>query len=143
MNPECTMGIFDKAFATLGNNQPQHMGSGTRLLQAAMSLLVNNGQNGGLQGLMERFQEAGLGNAVSSWIGTGENVPVTPGQVQQALGDGPLQQISEESGLTQDETANHLSELLPTLVDKLTPAGHIPPGGLGEMSELLEQFFRR
>jgi uncharacterized protein YidB (DUF937 family) len=137
------MGILDKAFDMLGNSQPQDAGSGTRLLQAAMSLLVNNGQNGGLQGLMERFQEAGLGNAVSSWIGTGENVPVTPEQVQQALGDGPLQQISEESGLSQDETANHLSELLPTLVDKLTPAGHIPPGGLGEMSELLEQFFRR
>jgi uncharacterized protein YidB (DUF937 family) len=134
------MGIFDKAFDTLGNNQPQHIGSG-RLLQAAMSLLVNNGQNGGLQGLMERFQEAGLGNAVSSWIGTGENVPITPTQVHQALGDGPLQQISEESGLSQDETASHLSELLPTLVDKLTPAGHIPPGGLGEMSELLGQFF--
>jgi uncharacterized protein YidB (DUF937 family) len=143
MNPERMMGIFDKAFDTLGNNQPQHMGSGTRLLQAAMSLLVNNGQNGGLPGLMDRFQEAGLGNAVSSWIGTGENVPVTPAQVQQALGDGPLQQISEEAALSQDETANHLSELLPTLVDKLTPAGHIPPGGLGEMSELLEQFFRK
>lgn len=135
------MGILDKAFENLGNRQPQEMGSGTRLLQAAVSLLASNGQNGGLQGLMERFQEAGMGNAVSSWIGTGENVPITPTQVQQALGDGPLQQISEESGLSQDEAANHLSELLPTLVDKLTPAGHIPAGGLGEMSDLLGEFF--
>ena len=140
------MGILDKAFDMLGNHQQQDAGatgSGTQLLQAALSLLVNNGQAGGLQGLVDRFQEAGLGNTISSWIGTGENVPVTPEQIQQTLGDGQLQQISEESGLSQDETANRLSELLPTLVDKLTPAGHVPQGGLGNMAALLGHFLGR
>lgn len=137
------MGLLDNAFDMLGNNPQQMADSKTRLLQATLSLLTNNGQIGGLHGLVECFQEAGLGNVISSWIGTGENVPITPEQVREALGDGHLQQISEETGLAQDETANQLSELLPRLVDKLTPAGHIPQGGLGNMSELLEHFIGR
>jgi uncharacterized protein YidB (DUF937 family) len=134
------MGLFDKAFEMFGDNTSPMMDSKTRLLQAALSMLANNGQTGGLSGLVERFQEAGLGNAVSSWIGTGQNVPITGAQVQQALGEGQLQQISEESGLPQNEAADSLSEILPNLVDKLTPAGHIPQGGLGNMSSLLEHF---
>jgi uncharacterized protein YidB (DUF937 family) len=134
------MGLFDKAFEMFGDNSSPMMDSKTRLLQAALSMLANNGQTGGLSGLVERFQEAGLGNTVSSWIGTGQNVPITGAQVQQALGEGQLQQISEESGLPQNEAADSLSEMLPNLVDKLTPAGHIPQGGLGNMSSLLEHF---
>jgi uncharacterized protein YidB (DUF937 family) len=134
------MGLFDKAFEMFGDNTSPMMDSKTRLLQAALSMLANNGQTGGLSGLVERFQEAGLGNAVSSWIGTGQNVPITGAQVQQALGEGQLQQISEESGLPQNEAADSLSEILPHLVDKLTPAGHVPQGGLGNMSSLLEHF---
>jgi uncharacterized protein YidB (DUF937 family) len=134
------MGLFDKAFEMFGDNSSPMMDSKTRLLQAALSMLANNGQTGGLSGLVERFQEAGLGNTVSSWIGTGQNVPITGAQVQQALGEGQLQQISEESGLPQNEAADSLSEILPNLVDKLTPAGHIPQGGLGNMSSLLEHF---
>jgi uncharacterized protein YidB (DUF937 family) len=134
------MGLFDKAFEMFGDNSSPMMDSKTRLLQAALSMLANNGQTGGLSGLVERFQEAGLGNTVSSWIGTGQNVPITGAQVQQALGEGQLQQISEESGLPQNEAADSLSEILPHLVDKLTPAGHVPQGGLGNMSSLLEHF---
>ncbi|RZI41258.1 DUF937 domain-containing protein [Herbaspirillum sp. HC18] len=137
------MGILDKAIEMLGGDHLPMMDSRTKLLQAALSLIANNGQTGGLNGLVERFDEVGLGNAIKSWIGTGENVPVTPEQVQQALGDGPLQQISEETGLAEPEAANQLSEMLPDLVDKLTPAGHIPQGGLGNMSALLDHFLGR
>ncbi len=135
------MGILDSATDMFGgNNQAPIHDTRSRLIQATLSLLAENGQNGGLQGLMERFQEVGLGNVLSSWIGTGENVPITPQQVQEALGEGNLQQISEEAGLAEDETARQLSSLLPEMVDSLTPAGHIPRGGLGTMSELLTHF---
>lgn len=137
------MGLLDRAFEMLGDNHLPLMDSRTRLLQAALSLIANNGQSGGLHGLVERFQEAGLGNVISSWIGSGENVPVTPQQMQQALGEGQLEQIAEETGLSEHETAEHLSEMLPELVDKLTPAGHIPLGGLGNMSTLLDHFMGR
>lgn len=137
------MGLLDRAIEMLGDNHLPMMDARTRLLQAALSLIANNGQTGGLHGLVERFQEAGLGNVISSWIGTGQNVPITGAQVQQALGEGQLQQIAEETGLGEDETADRLSEMLPDLVDKLTPAGHIPQGGLGNMSALLDHFMGR
>lgn len=138
------MGLLDKALEMFGNNNPlPMMDSRTRLLQAALSLLANNGQAGGLNGLVDRFQHAGLGNVISSWIGTGQNVPITGTQVQQALGPEQLQQISDEAGLPQDEAAEQLSGMLPDLVDRLTPAGHIPQGGLGNMSALLDHFMGR
>ncbi|MGE5622237.1 MAG: YidB family protein [Bacillota bacterium] len=134
---------IDRTAASVGGNQqPFAPDARTRLIQATLALLADNGQNGGLHGLREHFQEAGLGNVLSSWIGTEENVPITPIQIQEALGDGHLQQIAEEAGLSEDETARQLSELLPEMVDALTPAGYIPRGGLGTMSELLERFLR-
>lgn len=134
------MGILDRAFEMLGDNHLPLMDARTKLLQAALSLIANNGQTGGLQGLMERFQEAGLGNVISSWIGPGENVLVTAEQMERVLGEGHLQQISEETGLPEHEVANRLSDMLPDLIDKLTPAGHVPQGGLGNMSALLDHF---
>ena len=137
------MGNLDRTAGNIGgDNQPFMQDVSTRLIQATLALLADNGQNGGLHGLMEHFQEAGLGNVFSSWIGSEENVPITPIQIQEALGDGHLLQIAEESGLSEDEAARQLSELLPEMVDVLTPAGHIPRGGLGTMSELLERFLR-
>ncbi len=138
------MGLLDRALEMFGNNNPlPMMDSRTKLLQAALSLLADNGQAGGLSGLVSRFQQAGLGNTISSWIGSGQNVPITGMQVQQALGEQQLQQISEEAGLPQDEAANQLSGMLPDLVDRLTPGGHIPEGGLGNMSALLDHFIGR
>lgn len=134
------MGLLDRAFEMLGNNHLPMMESRSRLLQAALSLIADNGQTGGLNGLVERFQSVGLGNVISSWIGSGTHVPITPEQIEQALGQGHLQQISEETGFGQQEVAEQLSEMLPDLVDKLTPAGHIPKGGLGNMSVLLDHF---
>lgn len=137
------MAMLDRAIEMLGNNHLPMMDSRTRMLQAALALLADNGQTGGLRGLTERFQEAGLGNIIASWIGKGENIPATTDQIQQVLGEGHLQQIAEETGLTETETAEHLSRMLPDLVDQMTPAGHIPETGLGNTSDLLDQFLGR
>lgn len=137
------MGILDKAIEMLGGNHLPMMDARTRLLQAALSLLANNGQTGGLNGLVEQFTRAGLGNVIHSWIGSGENVPITGEQMRQVLDPGQLSQIAEETGLSEPEAASQLSDMLPDLVDKLTPAGHVPPGGLGNMSSLLDHFLGR
>lgn len=137
------MGILDRAIEMLGGDHLPMMDARTKLMQAALSLLANNGQTGGLNGLVERFNEAGLGNVIQSWIGSSENVPITGRQLQQVLDDGHLRQISEETGLSEPVAADQLSDILPDLVDKLTPAGHIPPGGLGNMSSLLDHFLGR
>lgn len=138
------MGLLDRALDMLGSNHPlPMMDSRTKLLQAALSLIANNGRAGGLPELVDRFQQAGLGNVISSWIGTGENTPITGLQVRQALGNEQMQQISDEAGLPDEEAAEQLSGMLPDLVDRLTPAGHIPQGGLGNMSTLLDHFMGR
>ncbi|GAB3543752.1 YidB family protein [Noviherbaspirillum agri] len=138
------MGLLDRALDMLGSNNPlPMMDTRTKLLQAALSLIANNGRAGGLPGLVDRFQQAGLGNVIVSWIGTGTNVPITGPQVRQALGDEEIRHISEETGLPQDEAADQLGSMLPDLVDRLTPAGNIPQGGLGNMSALLDHFMGR
>jgi uncharacterized protein YidB (DUF937 family) len=102
-----------------------------------MGMLSNNGQTGGLSGLVERFQQAGLGDVIGSWVGTGRNLPISGEQIRQALGNDRLQQISEETGLPPEETAEHLSGVLPEAVDKLTPEGQVPSSGLGDIGSLL------
>lgn len=137
------MGILDKAIDMLGGDHLPMMDSRMKLMQAALSLLANNGQAGGVHGLVHQFNQAGLGNVIQSWIGTGENVPVSGEQMQQVLDASQLHEISEETGLPEPEAASQLGDMLPDLVDKLTPAGHVPPGGLGNMSNLLDHFLGR
>ena len=102
------------------------------LVQAVLGMLVHgnepgglggSGGLGGLAGLLQRFQGAGLGDAVGSWVGGGADQPVSPDQVKSALGDGPLRTLAEHAGLDEDEAAAHLAGLLPPLVDRLTPDG--------------------
>lgn len=134
------MGLLDKAFDMLGDNHLPLMDSRTRLLQAALALIANNGQTGGLHGLVEKFQEAGMGSVIRSWISAGPNVALTATQMERVLGEGHLQQIAEETGYTEHEAAEHLSEMLPDLIDQLTPSGQVPQGGVGNMSVLLDHF---
>lgn len=137
------MRAFDNLPNAFNGASQTGMHSNLRLLQAALALLSDNGQTGGIHGLAERFQKAGLGHVVASWIGAGENLPVSGEQIEQVFGDGALDQISEETGLTQSATASQLGDMLPELVDRLTPEGRTPEGGLGSVAELLEQVMGR
>jgi uncharacterized protein YidB (DUF937 family) len=137
------MGLLDSAMDMFGNNPAGSMEPRTRLLQAALALLADNGQTGGLRGLVERFEEAGLGNVIQSWIGTGENVPITAEQLHEVLREGQVRQVAEETGMDEQQVEHELSDMLPKLVDTLTPAGHLPAGGLGNMSALLDHFIGR
>ncbi|HEV2611998.1 MAG TPA: YidB family protein [Noviherbaspirillum sp.] len=134
------MGYLDPSVGASGGGQPHLFNTQTRLLQAALSLLANNGQTGGLSGLTERFQIAGLGNVMQSWISQGPNMPISGDEIELVLGDGHLQQLAEETGLPQNQAAHQLSEMLPDLVDRLTPNGKAPHGGLGDLGFLLGEF---
>ncbi len=133
------MGLLDSAIQMLGEVQQQAQDPKAKLLQAAVAMLSDNSQTGGLPGLMEKFQQAGLGNLIGSWVGGGQNLPISGEQVQQALGDEHLQQLSAASNLPAGEVAQHLSDLLPGLIDQLTPNGEVPQGGLGQVGALLGQ----
>ncbi len=83
-------------------------------------------QHGGLQGVIGQFERNGLGPTVKSWVGTGPNQPISPEDVHKALGPELLQQLAAKSGLSVQELAQKLSQVLPQAVDKMTPDGAIP-----------------
>lgn len=112
------------------SNNPQ-------LLQAAASMLGNDGGAGGLEGLVAKFQEAGLGDVIGSWIGSGQNKPISADQLANVLGSNALSGIASKLGVDPGVVAGQLANILPGLVDKLTPAGQSPAGGLGNAGDLM------
>ena len=81
---------------------------------------------GGLGGLLEKFQQSGHGDVAKSWVGSGQNQPISPGSLGSALGPSIIKALSEKTGLSEQEVTAQLSQLLPGLVDKLTPQGRLP-----------------
>jgi uncharacterized protein YidB (DUF937 family) len=88
----------------------------------------------GLGGLVDKLQKGGLGNLINSWVGSGQNQPVSPNQLGPALGPDIIKTLAQRSGLSEEELIRQLSQVLPGLVDKLTPNGRLPT--LVELSEL-------
>jgi uncharacterized protein YidB (DUF937 family) len=88
------------------------------------------GSGGGLNTLVQQFEQAGLGHMIQSWIGTGPNPPISPAQLQQVLGSGQLQALATKLGLSPEAVTSQLSQVLPHLVDGLTPNGQLPQGDL-------------
>jgi uncharacterized protein YidB (DUF937 family) len=89
---------------------------------------------GGLGGLLDKLQRSGLGDTTSSWVGSGQNKPVSPGQLGPALGPDIIKTLAQRSGLSEEEITKQLSQILPGVVDKLTPRGRLPT--LAELSDL-------
>ena len=108
-----------------------------QLMQAITGMLSNDGGQGGLGGLMAKFQQAGLGDVVGSWVGSGQNQPVSGEQLTEVLGADTMAGLSEKLGVSQNEAAGQLSNILPGLIDKLTPNGSVPHGGLGNAGDLM------
>ena len=119
------MGLLDIAMGMLGGNQTT--GSGN-LIGTVMQVL--NSQPGGLDGVVQSLRQGGLTETVSSWIGTGENAPVAADQVQNILGSSVVKDLAARLGVSPETAGSHLSELLPGIVDHLTPNGEVPQGGL-------------
>ncbi|PPQ28122.1 YidB family protein [Rhodopila globiformis] len=81
---------------------------------------------GGLGGLLDRLSNAGLGPTVNSWVGTGQNAPIQPDQLQTALGQTTISDLARNAGMTEQELLAQLSRALPGVVDRLTPGGRMP-----------------
>ncbi len=108
-----------------GNEQGTQLGAGN-MLQEILQML--QGQQGGLGGLVAQFQQAGLGDQVKSWISTGSNLPINADQLKAALGDETIANIASKLGMSQGDAAGGLADLLPQIVDKLTPNGQVSEG---------------
>ena len=108
-----------------------------QLMQAVTGMLSNDGGQGGLKGLIAKFQQAGLGDVIGSWVGSGQNRAVSGEQLASVLGTDTMAGLAEKLGMSQDEAAGQLSNILPGLIDKLTPQGQAPAGGLGNAGDLM------
>lgn len=147
------MGLLDAMLGSVlgGQQPPSRGGDGTALLmQIVAAMLANRGGGagadagagglGGLAGLAEQFQRGGLGDAMNSWIGTGENQPVSPDQLGGVLGGDLLGELVQRTGMGQGDLLGQLSQILPQMVDRATPEGRIPDGGLGDIGAILDRF---
>ena len=141
------MGLLDSVLgAVLGGGGGQNSGQAT-LVNAVLQMVLNKGggaggaagAGGGLGGLIGALTQGGLGQVASSWVGTGQNQPVSADQITQALGSSSsgsgsssggvgsiLAQLAQQAGMSHGDAASSLSQILPGLVDKLTPNGQVP-----------------
>lgn len=139
------MGLLDAVLGSVlgGGGQPQAQAGGGSaiLMQIVAAMLANQGGGGGgLAGLAEQFQRGGLGDVMNSWIGTGQNLPISPDQLGGVLGGDVLGRIAQHTGMSHGDVLGQLSQLLPQMVDQATPEGRIPEGGLGDIGAILGRF---
>ena len=127
------MGLFDSVVSAVSSHVQQQGG----IANVLSDLLSNNGELGGLNGLVAKFNQAGLGDVVGSWIGTGENQPILAYQLSGVQGSDVLGNAASQLGLDSSQLSGQLSAMLPGLIDKLTPNGTAPQAGLGNASDLM------
>ena len=153
------MGLLDSVLGALAGSQGGGAGvqggGGTQaaMLNAVIAMLANSqgaGQGagnaaglGGLGDLIGKFTQGGMGDIIGSWVGHGQNAPISGDQLSSVLGSDTIGQLAAQLGLSHGETASQLSQMLPQVVDRLTPHGQAPEGGLGGIGDILAQFSQR
>ena len=120
------MGILDSL-----ENSPEFKGVLGQLEAAVvpvvLSEVLGNGSQGGLNAIVAKLQQAGLGDQVKSWIGNGQNLPITAEQLQEALGSDTAKQLAARFNIPIDQLGKVLAQVLPTAVDHASPNGTLPP----------------
>ena len=135
------MGVLDQFGGAVGSVLGQGKGAGVSavLLQQLIAMLS---KPGALANLTNAFQSAGLGNILQSWIGTGQNLPISADQVGKVLGSGTVADLAKKAGIGESETTSALASLLPQVIDKVSPGGNVPAqndlgGALASLGKLL------
>ena len=122
------MGLLDDVLSMAG------VGGGAQSSQHATAMgavmdYINSPQVGGISGLQQMFHNQGLGAIISSWIGTGQNLPISQDQLQNVLHSEALQNVAAKAGIDPSQLTGMMAQLLPHVVDKLTPNGQVPDSG--------------
>ena len=125
------MGLFDDLASKASSLFDGEGGEQSGLAGGIMEMLTNK-ESAGLSGLVQSFQEKGLGDIISSWIGTGANLPISAEQIKAGLGSDMIQNLAAKAGTSQEDISAKLAALLPGVIDKLTPDGTVSEGGLLE-----------
>jgi uncharacterized protein YidB (DUF937 family) len=133
------MGLLDTLVTSavssaLGGNANNLTGN---LVQGVVGMLTS-GSGGGLSGLVDKLNQSGLGDVAASWVGKGDNKPVTPQQITDALGADKVAELAEQAGIPADKGAEVLSQVLPSVVNEMTPDGVVPEEHhLGTLSKII------
>jgi len=121
------MGMLDGILGSLlggaGSGMQGGMQAQNPLLQVALQILQ---QNGGIEGVLDKFRQGGYGDQAASWQSTGQNIPISGAALQEVLGSGAIGQIAQQLGLSHGETAGGLAQMLPDVIDRMTPQGDVP-----------------
>ena len=117
------MGLLDSILGA-ASGKSDGSGGAAPLIGVLGGLLA---QSGGLQGLANKFSQSGEGNAFASWVGLGENQPVSSNQIQNVLGSEQVNALAAKMGVDPAQASHFLAEYLPKIVDKLTPTGKVDP----------------
>ena len=112
-----------------GGSQGQ---SGNLLLQLALSLLQ---QNGGLEGVLGKFRQGGLEQQADSWVSTGQNMNISADQLQQIFGSSTMSDLASQLGMPREQAGSTMAQVLPELINQLTPRGKVPENGDEEIAE--------
>jgi uncharacterized protein YidB (DUF937 family) len=134
------MGLLDSVLGAALGGGGQGGGGNAALLNMVLGMLTGGGGGapgqgaapaggglgGGLGGLLEQFQRSGLGDVAGSWVGTGQNQPISPDQLGGVLGNDTIASMASQLGMNNNDLLGQLSQMLPQVVDKLTPHGQVP-----------------
>lgn len=141
------MGFLDEMGKQLGGALGGALNQGgaggqPNILQLVQALMT---QNGGLDGLLAKLKQGGLEQAVQSWIGSGQNLPISADQITRALGNPQIAAVAKQFGIDPQQVSGLLAQQLPGIVDKLSPAGNLPTGTqdlLAQGASLLKGFMK-
>ncbi|ALV91153.1 MULTISPECIES: YidB family protein [Pantoea] len=138
------MGFLDELVGSLGNSNGN--GQGNQLGQlAAIWTWVQ--EQGGVEVLLQKFQQGGLGEVLSSWIGTGGNQPIGGGEIQNAFGQNELQSLADKLGTDVNGASGTLAALLPQLIDKMSPQGQLDEQSVNnsqmDLGSMVDGLFKR
>lgn len=126
------MSLFDDvAGAVMGKVMGGNQGG---MAQVAMEMF---NQHGGLNGVLDKFKQGGLGELATSWVGTGENLPISAEQISSVLGSGAIAEMAAKFGITPEVLSNQIAQHLPSVIDKMTPNGEVNPDSGSLLSTVL------
>jgi uncharacterized protein YidB (DUF937 family) len=134
------MGPLDELLGSMmggmtGGQAPQASQAQSPLLLLVLQLLQ---QNGGIEGILGRFQQAGYGQQAQSWIGTGSNLPIDASVLEQIFGQDRMGQVAQQLGMSHDAASGGLAQVLPQVIDRMTPQGQVPSDNSDLVNRALE-----
>jgi len=134
------MGLLDDLVGSLGNSNGSGQGNQMQQLMAIWNWVQ---EQGGAEVLLQKFQQGGLGQVLNSWLGSGSNMSIDGGEIQNALGNDQLQSLADKLGTDVQGASGTLAALLPQVIDELSPQGHIKTSNTQDLGAMVDGLFKR